>query len=96
MCVEFIISLLSYFSASEQSVPPSLAAVDDNRLVRQTITSLATMQEEVEEDRINQFALTGSSSHYFIESCAYHHNQFELAASLEMHNEIFSLMVSQY
>lgn len=54
------------------------------------------MQEEVEEDRINQFALTGSSSHYFIESCAYHHNQFELAASLQMHNEIISLMVSQY
>ena len=54
------------------------------------------MHEEVEEDRINQFALTGSSSHYFIEPCAYHHNQFELATSLQMHNEIILLMVSQY
>ena len=53
------------------------------------------MHEEVEEDRKNQFALTGSSSHYFIEPCAYHHNQFELATSLQMHNEIILLMVSR-
>lgn len=96
MCVGFIISLLSYFSDSEQSVLPSLAAVGDNRLARQTITASATVREEVEEDRIHQFALTGSSSHYFIEPCAYHHNQFELATSLQMHNEIILLMVSQY
>jgi hypothetical protein len=96
LCVGFIISLLAYFSDSEQAVLPSLAAVDDNRLVRQTITSLGAMHEEVEEDQINQFALTGSSSHYFIEPCAYHHNQFELATSLQMHNEIILLMVSQH
>jgi hypothetical protein len=92
--VGFIISLLSCFRDSEESVLPSLAALNDDSLVRQTITSMATTHEEV-ADQLNQPTFTGSSSHYFIEPCAYHHNQFELATSLQMHNEIILLMVSQ-
>lgn len=76
---------------SEESVLPSLAALNDDSLVRQTITSMATTHEEV-ADQLNQPTFTGSSSHYFIEPCAYHHNQFELATSLQMHNEIILLM----
>jgi hypothetical protein len=95
LCVGFIISLLSCFRDSEESVLPSLAALDDDSPVRQTLTSMATTREEAEEDQINQPIFTGSSSHYFLEPCPYHHNQFELATSLQMQNEIILLMVSR-
>jgi hypothetical protein len=95
LCIGFFISLLSCFRDSEESVLPSLTALDNDGLVTKTVTSMATEHEEGEEDRVNRLAFTGSSSHYFVEPCAYHHNQFELATSLQMHNEIILLMVSQ-
>jgi hypothetical protein len=56
---------------------------------------METMHEEEEEEEISQFALIGSSSHHFIATCAYHHNQFELSSYLQMHTEIILLMVSK-
>lgn len=71
------------------SVLPSL---DD---ASQTTTSTGTMHGEEKEEEINRLALTGSSSYHFIETCAYHHNQFELSSYLQMHNEIILLTVSK-
>jgi hypothetical protein len=94
-CHCFITCLLSFFRGFEVS----LAALHDASHVRQTITSIGTMHEEVEEDEeeeeINQLYLNGSSSHYFVEPCGYHHNQFELVTHHQMRNEIFLLRVSK-
>jgi hypothetical protein len=77
------------------SYHPSLAALHNASHATQKITSIGTMHEEVEEEQINQISLIGSSSYHFIEPCAYHHNQFELATYHQMHNEIILLTVSQ-
>lgn len=79
-------------------VHPSLAPLYDAALTKQTVTPMGSMHEkpEDEEEKTNQLAFSGSSSHHFIEPCAYHHSQFELTTYLQMHDEIILLTVSQF
>ncbi|KAJ4435776.1 hypothetical protein ANN_18395, partial [Periplaneta americana] len=75
---------------TESTYSPLVPGIHKSTLIRRTISSTETIDDE-EQQMMNEFAPSGSSSHEFVKSSPYHHNQFEITTYLQMHNEIFLL-----
>ncbi|KAJ9595407.1 hypothetical protein L9F63_013391, partial [Diploptera punctata] len=72
----------------------SLAGITSSSInIRETLSALTTeREEEEEEDKALKLALSGSTSHEFVELYPNHHNQFEMTSYIQLYNEIILLM----